>query len=273
MKIALIQEHISTNPEENIDVGLAAVRKAAETGADLIAFSELAFWPFFPQEKRGAEPLKYTETIPGPTTDRFAALAKELGVVIVLNLFEQDGDRTFDSSPVIDADGTIVGVARMMHIMDGPGFHEQDYYDQGDHGALVCDTAAGRIGVAICYDRHYPEYMRALAVKGAQVVVVPQAGVVNEWTEGLYEAELQVAALQNGYFVALVNRVGKDGRLQFSGESFVTDPMGRILTQAPSGEDGTLFTDLDFALLDTCPARKHFLRDRRPDQYPLAPES
>lgn len=270
MKIALIQEHISPNPTENIDVGERASRKAAETGAKLVAFAELSFWPFFPQEKRGSKPLKYAETIPGPTTDRFAALAKELSIVIVLNLFEQDGEKTYGSSPVIDADGSIAGVARMMHIMEGPGFHEQDYYAPGDHGALVCDTAAGRIGIAICYDRHYPEYMRALALQGADLVVIPQAGIVKEWTEGLFEAELQVASLQNGYFSALINRVGQDGRLKFAGESFVCDPMGRIMTQAPSGEDGTLYADLDFTLLETCSARRHFLKDRRPEIYPLA---
>lgn len=272
MKIALIQEHISVNPADNIEVGERTLRKAAETGANLVAFPELCFWPFFPQEKRGGRPLKYAETIPGPVTDRFAALAKEFGIVVVLNLFEQDGDNTFDSSPVIDADGSIVGVARMMHIMEGPGFHEQDYYAPGDRGALVCDTSVGRIGVAICYDRHYPEYMRALALQGADLVVIPQAGIVNEWTEGLFEAELQVAALQNGYFTALVNRVGEDGRLRFAGESFVCDPMGRIMTQAPSGEDGTLFADLDFAVLETCSARRHFLKDRRPEIYPLVEE-
>ncbi len=269
MRIGLAQQYLAANPEENIVQGLDTLRKAKEKGADLVAFPELAFWPFFPQAKRGDKPFQFQETIPGPTSDRFAALAKELGMVVVLNLFEEDAGKTYDSSPVIDSDGTIAGVARMLHIMDGPGFHERDYYDPGDRGALVCDTACGRVGVAICYDRHYPEYMRALALKGAQVVVVPQAGLVDEWTPGLYEAELQVAALQNGYFTALANRVGEDGELTFCGRSFATDPSGAILDQAPLGEEGILYADLNFDLLETCPAKKHFLADRRPEIYRL----
>ena len=269
VKIALIQEHITPDPKENGEIAERALRAAAEADAKLIAFPELAFLPFFPQRKRNGPPA-FAETIPGPTTERFSALAKELGVVIVLNLFEEADGKTYDSSPVIDDDGSIVGIARMMHIMDGPGFRERDYYHPGDRGALVCDTAIGKIGVAICYDRHYPEYMRALGLKGAQLVIVPQAGLVDEWAEGLYEAEVQVAALQNGYFGALVNRVGTDGELEFAGESFVCDPSGRILTQAPKCEDGTLFADLDFGLIKEAPATRHFLPDRRPDAYPLA---
>jgi len=111
--------------------------------------------------------------------------------------------------------------------------------------------------------------MRALALKGAQLVVVPQAGTVNEWTPGLYEAEIQVASLQNGYFTALVNRVGNDGKLTFAGESFVTDPSGLVLTRAPSGEDGTLYAEIDYSLIESSPAKRHFLVDRRPDVYPL----
>lgn len=270
MKIALIQEHVTPRPAENIEVGAKAFEKAAKAGAHLVAFPELAFWPFFPQHRREGRPREFAETIPGPTTDLFCKLARQYGVVVVLNLYERDGEKHYDSSPVIDSNGAIAGVVRMMHIMDGPGFHEKDYYDPGDNDRLVFETSAGHVGVAICYDRHYPEYMRALALQGAQVVVVPQAGTVDEWTPGLFQAELRVAAFQNGYFTALVNRVGKEDALTFAGESFVTDPFGKVLTEAPRGEDGTLFADLDFGLIETCPARRHFLRDRRPEVYPLA---
>ena len=136
---------------------------------------------------------------------------------------------------MIDADGTLLGVTRMIHITDYDGFHEQGYYAPGDTGAPVYDTRVGRVGVAICYDRHYPEYMRALAVGGAELVVVPQAGTVGEWPEGLYEAELRVAAFQNGYFTALCNRVGAEERLTFGGESFVCAPDGRVLARAGGG--------------------------------------
>ena len=126
-----------------------------------------------------------------------------------------------------------------------------------------------RIGVAICYDRHYPEYMRALALKDADLVIVPQAGGVDEWTPGLFEAELQIAALHNGYFTALVNRVGQEECLEFAGESFVTGPDGALLAQAPRGKDHILYAELDFSTLPGSHARRHFLKDRRPEIYPL----
>ena len=211
--------------------------------------------------------LALAEPIPGPTTEAFAALAAELGVVVVLNLFERDGERTFDSSPVLDADGSLLGVTRMVHVADFACFHERGYYAPGDRGAPVYETAKGRVGVAICYDRHYPEYLRALALGGADLVVVPQAGAVDEWPDGLYEAELRVAAFQNGVFTALCNRVGPEPRLEFAGESFVCDPHGEVLARAGRGTEETLHCALDLARLADCPARRLFLPDRRPELY------
>jgi N-carbamoylputrescine amidase len=155
----------------------------------------------------------------------------------------------------------------MIHITEYACFHEQGYYTPGDTGAPVYETKAGRIGVAICYDRHYPEYMRALAIAGADLVVVPQAGAVGEWPEGLYEAEMQVASFQNGYYTALCNRVGEEECLTFSGESFVCSPDGRVIARAAAGEDAILHADLDFAQADRSHARRLFLRDRRPELY------
>ncbi len=268
-KIALIQQHATTDREANVRRGAAALEEAAAQGARLVVFSELAFLRFFPQRKRKEQPAPWAETVPGPTTEVFSALARQHGVVVVLNLYERDGERTYDSSPVLDADGSLLGVTRMVHITESPGFHETDFYHPGDRGAQVYSTAIGKLGVAICYDRHFPEYMRALGVKGAGLVVVPQAGSVGEWPAGIFEAELQVAAFHNGYFAALANRVGPEERLTFAGESYVTDPLGRVIARAPAGQDHILYADLDFALLEQCPARKHFLPDRRPDVYPL----
>jgi N-carbamoylputrescine amidase len=173
----------------------------------------------------------------------------------------------WDSSPVIDGDGSLLGVTRMVHITDYPGFHEQEYYHPGDRGAPVYDTAVGRIGVAICYDRHYPEYMRALGVAGAELVVIPQAGTPDEWPEGMYEAEVRTAAFQNGYFAALVNRVGQEDRLTFAGESFVVDPTGRVLARGARETDDLVLADLDLSACATSPARTLFWRDRRPELY------
>jgi len=190
-----------------------------------------------------------------------------LGVVVILNLYERDGDKCYDASPVIDADGSLLGCTRMVHITDYPCFHERGYYAPSDRGAPVYPTAVGRVGVAICYDRHFPEYMRALALQGAELVFVPQAGAIDEWPEGLYEAEMQVAAFQNGYYVALCNRVGKEDQLTFSGESFVCRPDGTVLARAPREQDHILCADVDLSKVATCHARRLFLPDRRPELY------
>jgi predicted amidohydrolase len=272
MEIALIQQHAGLRKAENLGRGLAAARAAAERGAEVICFAELAFERFYPQvpadrQTWAPHARDLAETIPGPTTEAFQALAAELGVVIVLNLYERDGERAFDTSPVIDADGTLLGRTRMVHITEYEAFHEQGYYDPGDLGAPVFATRFGKLGVAICYDRHYPEYLRALTLAGAEVIIVPQAGSVGEWPDGLYEAELQVAAFQNGVFTALCNRVGEEEHLTFAGESFVCDPSGRVVARAQEGTDEVLHAELDLSEVAASHARQLFLRDRRPELY------
>ncbi len=267
MKIALIQQHATKDYEENIKRGIDSFHQAASSGAKLVAFAELAFSTFLPQIPSNQEYLAMAEPIPGPTTEQFSKLAKKYGVVVVLNLFERDGERTYDASPVIDADGKLLGVTRMVHIMEGPGFYEKGYYAPGENINFVYKTKVGRVGIAICYDRHFPEYMRCLGLKEAEIVVIPQAGALGEWTEGIFEAELQVAAFQNGYYTALVNRVGKEDVIHFAGESFVVDPHGRIIAQAPKEEDHILYADCDFQQIPQSHAKKHFLQDRRPDFY------
>ena len=267
MIIALVQQHASPDKAANVARGLAAVDRAAAAGAAVVVFAELAFEHFYPQHPAGPSPHDLAEPVPGPVTQAFSDRARRHGMVIVLNLYERDGRDAYDCSPVIDADGRLLGRTRMIHITDYACFHEQGYYTPGDTGAPVYDTKAGRIGVAICYDRHYPEYMRALAVAGADLVVVPQAGAVGEWPEGLYEAEMRVAAFQNGYYVALCNRVGEEDCLTFGGESFVCAPDGQVLARAPALEDAILYADVDPAVAARSHARRLFLRDRRPDLY------
>ncbi len=267
MKVALVQQFAGLDKQENVDRGLAALERAARAGASLVAYPELAFEPFHPQHPSSGDPHALAEPVPGPLTDRVARLARELGVVVVLNLYERDGDRAFDCSPVIDADGTLLGRTRMIHITDYPCFHEQGYYAPGDTGAPVYRTRLGTIGVAICYDRHYPEFMRALALGGADLVVVPQAGALGEWPEGLYEGEMQVAAFQNGYFVALCNRVGQEDCVTFAGESFVCAPDGRVIARAPGMREDILYAEIDLRDAASSHARRLFLRDRRPELY------
>ena len=266
MRLALVQQPATADLGANLRRGLEAFDRAAEAGADLVAYAELAFSPFWPQRHATPETLAHAETVPGPTVEAFQERAARHGVVAVLNVFERDGDRTFDTSPVIDADGALLGTTRMVHITDYEHFHEQGYYAPGDTGLPVYDTAAGHVGVAICYDRHFPEAMRALALGRAEVVVVPQAGTAGEWPDGLYEAEMRVAAFQNGYFTALANRVGREDRLDFAGESFVCAPDGRVVARAGGAEE-TLLCDVDLAEVGRSHARRLFLRHRRPALY------
>lgn len=268
MRIALVQQRADHDKAGNVERGLAALEAAARDGAELVCFAELAFERFHPQTRARPGFEQLAEPVPGPITDAFSKRAKTLGVVVVLNLYEKDADRCFDCSPVIDADGALLGRTRMVHITDSEGFHEEGYYAPGDTGAPVYATRVGKLGVAICYDRHFPEYMRALAVGGAELVVVPQAGAVGEWPDGLYEAEMRVAAFQNGYFLGLCNRVGQEERLEFAGESFVCGPDGQVIGRARRGTDEILHADLDLVDTTRSHARRLFLRHRRPELYP-----
>jgi N-carbamoylputrescine amidase len=270
MDIALVQQFLPDAPHEAFQQGLNAVRDAAEAGAELIIFPELSFTPFYPRipaSERTEDVVELAEPVPGPTTESVAEIAEEYGVVVVINLLERDGDRTYDTSAVIDADGTLLGGARMMHVPDYEHFHERGYYTPGDTGAPVYETAAGRLGVATCYDRHYPEYLRALALQDAQVVAIPQAGVAGEWPEGVYESEVQVASFQHGFYAAMANRVGQEADMLFEGKSLVTGPEGRIVAKAPSGTAILLMASIDLDRCADVPARTRFLPDRRPDQY------
>jgi len=267
MRIALAQLSAGPDRSANLARALETMTAARRAGAELIAFPEVILDRFFPQVPGDHEALKLAETIPGPTSDALAAKARELGLVTVFNLYELSGDHRFDSSPVFDADGTLLGITRMVHITDYEGFHEQDYYHPGDRGVPVYETRVGRVGVAICYDRHYPEVMRALGVAGAELVVIPQAGTVGEWPEGLYEAEVRTAAFQNGYFAALANRVGPEGKLCFSGESFVVDPEGRVVARGKSLEEDLVLADVDLSVCATSTARRLFWKNRRPELY------
>jgi beta-ureidopropionase len=268
VRIALAQLSASPDRSANLGKALDAMGRARKAGADLIAFPEVILDRFFPQHPGDEKALALAEPIPGPTTERIAARSRELGLVTVFNLYELDErGRRFDSSPVFDADGRLLGVTRMIHITDYEGFHEQDYYHPGDKGVPVYETRVGRVGVAICYDRHYPEVMRALGVAGAELVVIPQAGTVGEWPEGLYEAEVRTAAFQNGYFAALANRVGEEANLHFSGESFVVDPEGRVVARGQSLEEDLVLADVDLSACARSTARRLFWRDRRPELY------
>jgi N-carbamoylputrescine amidase len=269
MKVACAQFRHEGDREKSVGKALEWVARAAGDGADLIVFPELAFDFFFPQVRADASYFDLGEPIPGPTTETFQAAAAKHGIVTVINVFERAAPgRYYDASPVIDADGTLLGVSRMHHIAEEPGYNEKFYYWPGDGGWPVYETKAGRLGVAICYDRHYPEHFRALALGGAEVVVVPTATSMSEQAfRDVWEIEVQAAAVANQIFIAVTNRAGLDGELQFFGESFVAGPNGMIITRAASDEEELLVTEIDLDAIEETRRHVPFLRDLRTDLY------
>jgi beta-ureidopropionase len=274
LRIALAQVAAGPEREENVSRALRMMRDARDAGAQLIVFPEMSVDPFFPQYRAEKRYFDWAEPVPGPLTERFGEQAALLGIATVINVFERAAPgRTYDCSPVFDTDGNYLGKQRMIHILEGPGYNERYYYWEGDSGYPVFDIGAARdvpiqIGIAICYDRHFPEVMRALALGGADLIVVPTATAKLEAQfRTVWEIEMQAAAVANGLFVVVANRAGVDDTLSFFGSSFAVDPYGRVLARAPEDDVALLLVDLDLGLVEQARRDMPFLRDRRPATY------
>ena len=181
----------------------------------------------------------------------------------ISNLYLEEDGKRYDASPVIERDGTILGVSKMIHIVQAPCFYEQDYYTASDSGFQVYHTSAGRVGVVICFDRHYPESVRTCALKAAQLIVIPTANVKGEPLE-FFEWELRVAAAQNSLFIAMCNRVGLEHEMHFCGHSMVVDPSGDAVARADDTEQ-ILYADVDLDLMGKAREARPYLKLRRPE--------
>lgn len=266
-RIALAQMAIGEDRHANRARAVEMVAEAAARGAALVVFAEMGFDPFFPRHRADPRYFDWAETIPGPTVEALQDAARAHRIAILPNIFERAGPgEYYDCSPVIDADGRLLGRARMAHIAEAPGFNEKFYYRPGDGEFRVFDTAAGRVGVAICYDRHYPEQLRILALRGCEILLVPLAAVSREqWP--MFEMEMQVASFQNQIWSVVVNRVGTEGDMTFLGRSFVTDPFGQVTARAADGREELLLVDIDRAAIDRARRVIPHFRDRRPELY------
>ena len=266
VRVACVQMAMGSDHAENERRAIAAMGHARDEGANLVVFPELSFLPFFPAHPADPKYFEWAVPIPGPVVERFRDAARECGLVTVINVYEKAGPgKYYDTSPVIDADGALLGVVRMAHIAEEPGFHEKFYYCPGDTVPQVYDTRAGRIGISICYDRHYPEHLRSLAVLGAEIILVPTACLEGE-NFAMYEVELQAASFDSQMFTVFCNRTGSEERGRFAGTSFVTGPNGRVIDRAGSGEE-VLVAECDLALIDQIRKHRFYMRDRRPDLY------
>jgi len=265
VRVALAQMTMSPDFDENVQKCLRLMERARSRGAKMICYPELQFTRFFPRLRKGRAARGHAMSTRHPVVGAFRQKAKELGMVCVLNFYEKSGGKYYDSSPVIDADGRLLGVSRMVHIVQTKHYYEQDYYAPSNTGFRVYDTRYGKVGVVICFDRHFPESVRTAALKGAQVVFAPSANLAGEPLE-LFEAEMRVAAYQNNVYVAIVNRVGREGPVTYCGESLVAGPFGTIAGKAGSGER-LLLVDIDLARTARARRERPFLALRQPRHY------
>jgi N-carbamoylputrescine amidase len=268
---ALIQATWTGSKESMIDKHVAYTRQAAQEGAQVICYQELFYGPYFCQVQ-DSKWYDITEPIPdGPTTRLMQDLARDTKMVLVVPMYEQDGPGIYyNTAAVIDADGTYLGKYRKTHIPHLPGFWEKYYFRPGNLGYPVFDTAVGKVGVYICYDRHFPEGARMLGLNGAEMVFIPSA-TSRGLSQHLWRIEQTSHAIANGYFVGTINRVGieKDlGDDDFYGQSYFCTPRGEFVGEVGDAyKEELLIRDLDLDLIKEVRDTWQFYRDRRPDMY------
>jgi beta-ureidopropionase len=269
IRAALVQTTWTGDKESMIKAHEDYARDAAAQGAKVICFQELFYGPYFCQVQDAAY-YEYAESIPGPTTERFQALAAELGMVMVLPMYEKEQEGVlYNTAAVVDADGTYLGKYRKHHIPQVNGFWEKFYFRPGNLGYPVFDTAVGKVGVYICYDRHFPEGWRELGLGGAQIVFNPSA-TSRGLSAYLWQLEQPASAVANEYFIGAINRVGSEplGDNDFYGQSYFVDPEGKFVGGVGDTYESELIVrDLDLSLIRTVRERWQFYRDRRPETY------
>ena len=277
--IGLIQTKVSQSQKNNLENSIKKIKEAAKKKAKIICLPELFLSAYFCQTENHSK-FKLAEKIPGPTTDIYSNLAKELSVILIISLFEKKTSGFYhNTSIIIDESGKIISKYRKMHIPDDPGYYEKFYFTPGDLGFKSTNTNYGKIGSLVCWDQWFPEAARLTTLKGAEILFYPTAigwhpkekkkfGIsqLNAWI-----TMQKSHAIANGVYVAAINRIGienvKNKKIQFWGNSLIIDPSGNIIKQANFNKNEILICDVDFKKIET--ARQHwpFLRDRRIDYY------
>ena len=275
MKIGIIQQHNTADREDNKRRLAEKIRKVAQEGAELVVLQELHNGLYFCQEEN-VKTFDQAEPIPGPSTEFYGALAKELQIVIVTSLFERRSTGLYHNTAVVlEKDGTIAGKYRKMHIPDDPGYYEKFYFTPGDMGFHPIQTSVGKLGVLVCWDQWYPEAARLMALAGAQLLIYPTA-IGFDPNDTPEEQERQRMAWQtvqrghavaNGLPVVTVNRVGDEDGVPFWGTSFVAGPQGELLYEAPKDKEIEAVIDVDMQRSEQVRRWWPFLRDRRIENY------
>jgi N-carbamoylputrescine amidase len=280
VRIGLIQSPADSAPEQNLRVAVQHIREAAQEGAQIVCLQELFRSAYFCHAEEHRH-FALAETVPGPTTELMQALAAELGVVIIVPLFERRAPGLYhNTAAVVDADGTYLGKYRKTHIPDDPGFCEKFYFAPGDTGYRVFDTQYARIGVLVCWDQWYPEAARITSMMGAEILFYPTAigwdvaepsQQINDEQYQAWQTIQRSHAIANGIHVVAVNRTGTEAGTQFWGGSFVANPFGTVLCRAPHHTPAVCVQEVDLSMSEHYRTVWPFLRDRRPDTYlPIA---
>jgi len=278
-RVGLIQMACSNDPDENLAKAEARIREAAARGAQIVSVQELFRSQYFCREE-SADLFNLAEPVPGPTSQAFTKLAKELGVVIVGSIFERRMAGVYHNTAlVIDADGTLLGLYRKMHIPEDPLYFEKYYFTPGDLGFRCFNTRYAKVAALVCWDQWYPEGARLAALAGAEVLFYPTAIGWHPAEKAEYGAVQHDAwrtiqrshAIANGLYVAAVNRVGYEGPpergLEFWGASFVADPFGRVLAEGSHDREEVIVVECDTRVIEETRRNWPFLRDRRIDAY------
>ena len=277
VNIGTVQMACTSNPDENLNKAIAGIKEAASKGAQIICLQEL-FRSLYFCDVEDYENFKLAESIPGPSTEALCEVSKESGVVIIASLFEKRTEGIYhNTTAVIDADGKYLGKYRKMHIPDDPSYYEKFYFTPGDLGYKVFKTKFATIGVLICWDQWYPEGARITSLMGAEMLFYPTAiGWATSQDEqtnaeqfNAWQTIQRSHAVANGVHVVSVNRVGfeQNGAMKFWGGSFVSNPFGRILYQAPHDKEEVNVIEIDLKKTDSYRTHWPFLRDRRIDSY------
>jgi beta-ureidopropionase len=264
VKIAGIQFAVTGTVEHSVARAKELLSLSHEQGAELVSFSALFSNPWFPSRPK-ADPAPFAETIPGPLTDEFRRLAGDYSMVIVLPLCERDGSRYYNSAAVIDADGTLLGVYRKVHIPQIPLWYEKGCFTPGNTGFPVFKTRYLTLGVQICWDNFFPEGSRALGLGGAQLIVAPTAAAMK--THERWQTAVAANSIANGLFCLRVNRTGSEESQDFYGESFATNPDGELIGEPAGMTDSVSLFEIDTADVDTARSMWPFFADMRPDVY------
>ena len=273
--VGLIQMSCGPEPEANLKKAIGRIGEAAKKGARIICLPELFRSQYFCQSE-DIKNFKLAETIPGPSIEALSKVARQKKIVIVASIFEKRTAGIYhNTAVVIDANGKIAGKYRKMHIPDDPLYYEKFYFTPGDLGFQTHETKYGKIGALVCWDQWFPEAARLTALSGSQFLFYPTAigwlpdekKEMNEAQHSAWETIQRAHAIANGVYVAVVNRVGHEGQLNFWGQSFVADPFGRIIAKASSDKEEILIVDCDTDQIDETRQNWPFLRDRRIDFY------